>query len=100
MPSVFSPALLSSAHEQYADTHILIAPNPTSDFFTITPPWSTQKALTLVVTNMQGNIVLEEKIFNKTRTFDLQRELITRIYIVNILEGGLSVAIEKLVVIR
>lgn len=98
MPSVFTPALLSSAHEPEPDNHFLIAPNPASDFFTVTLPWSIEKPLTLIVTDIQGNKVLEEKIFSKTQTFNLQRELVPGIYMVLLLDGAKSVAIEKLVV--
>jgi len=100
MPSVFSPALLSSAHEPIQDTHFIIAPNPASDFFTVTLPWPKEKPLTLVLTDLQGNKVLEENIFSKTQTFDLQRELVPGIYMVTLLDGAQTVAIEKLVVIR
>ena len=98
MPSVFSPALLSSAHEPIADTHFLIAPNPASDFFTISRPWSTEKPLTVVVTDLQGNTVLKEKILSKTQTLDLQRDMVSGIHLVIFFDGAQSVAIEKLVV--
>lgn len=100
MPSVFSPALLSSTHDPIQDVHFLISPNPASDFFTVTLPWSTEKPLTLVVTDMQGNKVLEETIRNKTQSFDLRNDLAPGIYLVTFLDGKRSLAIEKLVVIR
>lgn len=98
MPSVFSPALLSSAHDPHKDVHFLISPNPAFDFFTVTLPWTKEKPMTLVVTDLQGNIVLKEKILSKTQTLDLQSDLVSGIYLIIFLDGAQSVAIEKLVV--
>ena len=100
MPSVFSPALLSSAHEPIPDTHFLIAPNPASDFFTVTLPWTKEKPMTLVLTDIQGNTVLEETILRKTQTFDLQSDIAPGVYVLTLSDSRQVLATEKIIVIR
>lgn len=100
MPSVFSPALLSSAQEPSPNIHFQITPNPASDFVTITLPWATDKPLTLVLTDMQGNKVLEEKIHSKTQTFDLEGDFAPGVYMVTLSDSRQVLAGEKIIVIR
>ena len=64
----------------------------------MTLPWSIEKTITVVVTDLQGNTVLKEKILSKTQTLDLQRDMVSGIYLVIFFDGAQSVAIEKLVV--
>lgn len=100
MPSVFSPALLSNAHEPILDVHFLISPNPAFDFFTVTLPWTKEKPMTLVVTDLKGNIVLEETILSKTQTFDLQSDIAPGVYVLTLSDNRQVLATEKIIVIR
>lgn len=100
MPSVFTPALLSSAHEPLAEARFLIAPNPASDFFTVSLPWSIEKTLTLVLTDMQGNKVLDETIRSKTQAFDLQSDIAPGVYVLTLSDSRQVLATEQIIVIR
>lgn len=100
MPSVFSPALLSSAHEPETDIHFLIAPNPASDFFTVTLPFSIASPRTLALTDMQGNTILEETIYTATQTIYLKSDLVSGIYMVTLSDGQQRLLTEKIIVTR
>jgi len=77
----FSSVLTSNGYQPKPERELLISPNPATDFFTLTIPWSGNGPLTFMLTDMQGNKIFEEIVFAPAQTITLNPSIVPGIYL-------------------
>lgn len=98
MRYVFTPVITSNAFQPTQENHLLVYPNPAADFFTVTMPWSVNGPLTFMLTDLQGNKILEEIVFAPLQTISLNPSIVPGIYFATLSDGQQKLTTEKVVI--
>jgi hypothetical protein len=95
---VFSSVLTSNRYQPKPERELFISPNPATDFFTLTIPWSGNGPLTFRLTDMLGNTIFEKIVFAPAQIINLTPSIVPGIYLATLSDRQQLFTTKKVVI--